>query len=102
MKVRKGSCSGLRWFAGGEDNEVGTSGYKWGKSLELTLFLPFLCPVGIEELFLQITRKLVEKKQEIERINRQNAENAITLQQLEDERLQQAQATNNSSVCCGI
>ncbi|KAG0002213.1 hypothetical protein BGZ65_002829 [Modicella reniformis] len=53
---------------------------------------------GIEELFLQITRKLVEKKQEIERIKRINAENAITLQQLEDERLQQAQSSNNSSV----
>jgi hypothetical protein len=51
---------------------------------------------------LQITRKLVERKQEIERIKRINAENAITLQQLEDERLQQAQTTNNSSVCCGI
>lgn len=58
--------------------------------------------IGIEELFLQITRKLVERKQEIERIKRINAENAITLQQLEDERLQQAQTTNNSSVCCGI
>ncbi|KAF8995720.1 hypothetical protein BGZ52_011714, partial [Haplosporangium bisporale] len=53
---------------------------------------------GIEELFLQITRKLVERKQEIERIKRQNAENAITLQQLEDERLQQGQTPNNSSV----
>ncbi|KAG0364015.1 hypothetical protein BGZ54_007910, partial [Gamsiella multidivaricata] len=57
---------------------------------------------GIEDLFLQITRKLVEKKQEIERIKRINAENAITLQQLEDERLQQAQTASNSSVCCGI
>ncbi|KAG0196256.1 hypothetical protein BGX28_010380, partial [Mortierella sp. GBA30] len=52
---------------------------------------------GIEELFLQITRKLVERKQEIERIKRINAENAITLQQLEDERMQQAQTANNSS-----
>ncbi|KAF9177710.1 hypothetical protein BGZ51_008455 [Haplosporangium sp. Z 767] len=57
---------------------------------------------GIEELFLQITRKLVEKKHEIERRKRINAENAITLQQLEAERLQQAQTANNSSVCCGI
>ncbi|KAF9577808.1 hypothetical protein BGW38_006742, partial [Lunasporangiospora selenospora] len=52
---------------------------------------------GIEDLFLQITRKLVERKQEIEMIKRQNAENAITLQQLEDERMMQAQAASNSS-----
>lgn len=67
-----------------------------------TCHVNFFFFLGIEELFLQITRKLVERKQEIERIKRQNAENAITLQQMEDERLQQAQTPNNSSVCCGI
>ncbi|KAG0016831.1 hypothetical protein BGZ81_011026 [Podila clonocystis] len=59
---------------------------------------------GVEELFFQITRKLVERKNEIERITRLKAENAITLQQLEDERLLQSQASHekDSSVCCGI
>lgn len=59
---------------------------------------------GVEELFFQITRKLVERKNEIERNARLKAENAITLQQLEDERLLQSLASheNNSSVCCGI
>ncbi|KAF9368731.1 hypothetical protein CPB97_004300 [Podila verticillata] len=46
----------------------------------------------------------VERKNEIERNARLKAENAITLQQLEDERLLQSLASheNNSSVCCGI
>ncbi|KAG0055440.1 hypothetical protein BGZ83_008579 [Gryganskiella cystojenkinii] len=57
---------------------------------------------GIEELFLQITRKLVERKQEIERIKRIQAENAITLQQLEQDRLEQAQAPSSNGTCCGI
>lgn len=58
--------------------------------------------IGIEELFLQITRKLVERKQEIERIKRIQAENAITLQQLEQDRLEQAQAPSSNGACCGI
>ncbi|KAG0085837.1 hypothetical protein BGZ93_000434 [Podila epicladia] len=50
--------------------------------------------VGVEEVFLHMTRKLVERKNEIERISILKADNAITLQQLEDER--------KASVCCGI
>ncbi|KAF9579340.1 hypothetical protein BGW38_004443 [Lunasporangiospora selenospora] len=60
---------------------------------------------GIEELFLQITRKLVERKQELEQANRLKAENAITLQHLENERLlqlQQAEDQSRRSTCCGI
>ncbi|KAF9400868.1 hypothetical protein BGZ94_005363, partial [Podila epigama] len=59
---------------------------------------------GVEDLFFQISQKLVERKNEIERMTRLKAENAITLQQLEDERLRQSQTSNNnnSSVCCGI